>query len=392
VSSLPGRGELIAALRDVEAWGDRRAWQGTDPYDGLNATRFVGPLRRFRRGRQAITQLVKRSPVDLRSLLGIPPGRSSAALAHVVSSYVLNGFLPAGERERKLLRTLELLLAARCEGYDDACWGYHFDVQTRVFFYPRGAPNTIATSFAALALLDAYESTGDEELLETASSAARFFLRHVPLTEGREGAYFGYLVGDRTPIHNANLLACAVLARVSAATGDERMRTAADAGVRYTVAHQRRDGSWPYAERSGLRWVDGFHTGYVLDCLHVCRVHGLESAREETLVRGLAYYGSRLFLPDGTPKYTDTSVHPIDIQCAAQAIQTFSVAGLADPSQGELAARVYRFALERMRRSDGAFIFQRRRLWTNRAAHVRWAQAPMLLALTHLLRLSDGLA
>jgi hypothetical protein len=38
-----------------------------------------------------------------------------------------------------------------------------------------------------------------------------------------------------------------------------------------------------------------------------------------------------------------------------------------------------------MRRSDGAFHFQRQRRFVNRAPHVRWVQAPMLSALVTLL-------
>jgi hypothetical protein len=37
-----------------------------------------------------------------------------------------------------------------------------------------------------------------------------------------------------------------------------------------------------------------------------------------------------------------------------------------------------------MRGEDGLFIFQRRRLWTNRVPHMRWVIASMLLGLTHL--------
>src|SRR5204862_543544 len=144
------------------------------------------------------------------------------------------------------------------------------NVLPRVFFYPRGAPNSIATSFAGLALVDAFERTRDEALLDRAAGAARFFLAHVPQTPSGRGAFFGYLVGDRTPIHNANLLVCALLARVHAHAGDERLRRAAEAGVAYSVGLQRDDGSWPYAERPGLQWVDGYHTGYVLDSLIAC--------------------------------------------------------------------------------------------------------------------------
>ncbi len=378
--------QVLEAARRLEAWGSSREWTGSDPYDGLNATRFAGLLRRSVAGRKILTQAVKRSPLDLRALLGIRSGRSAAALAAVTSAYARNGFLPADEAAEKLTRVTGILESLRCDGFEELCWGYHFDVQTRVFFYPRGAPNSIATAFAGAALLDGYESTADARLLEKAVSACDFFLRHVPQTPAREGGYFGYLVGDRTPIHNANMLVCALLARAGRETGRQDLLDAADAGVAYTLAHQAENGAWPYGEEPHLRWVDGFHTGYVLDALRDCIRAGLPSASNEALDRGLSFYRRALFLEDGTPKYTTRSTFPIDIQCVAQGIQTFALAG--DP----WALTVFRFALQRMRRPDGAFAFQRRRLWRNVAPHVRWGQAPMLLALAQLLRteLPDG--
>ena len=379
---------MLASLRALERWGSERDWTGTDPYDGLNATRLVGPLRASTAGRRVVTQIVKRSPLDPRPLLGIPPGRSAAAVAHVVSSYALDGFLPEDEALAKLRRSLELLDELRCAGFEEPCWGYHFDVQTRVFFYPRGAPNTIATAFAGFALLDAHERTGDELLLRRAEGAGDFFIRHVPQTPAPGGAYFGYLVGDRTPIHNANMLVCALLARLHFRLGRKDFGEAANRGVAYTVARQRADGSWPYAERPGLDWVDNYHTGYVLDCLLTCA--GLPAADDDALARGLDYYRRALFLADGTPKYTSTSLYPIDIQCVAQGIQTAALAAHRDARLRNLAWRVFDYAERRMRRRDGAFFFQRRRVWTNRIAHVRWGAAPMLLALTHLLRISEA--
>lgn len=374
--------ELLEATRALESWGSQRNWLGSDPYDGLNTTRLLTPLRRWRHGRHVLTQVVKRSPIDLRPLLGIPAARSSAALAHMVSAYSLNGFLPPEEASAKLDRALRLLESLRCEGFEEPCWGYHFDVQTRVFFYPRGAPNTIATSFAGAALLDAYESGHDAALLERAEAVGDFFLRHVPQTPGRPGAYFGYLVGDRTPIHNANMLVCALLARLASHTDRDDFTRAATAGVAYTVAHQHFDGSWRYAEQPRLGWIDNFHTGYVLESLLTCHEAGIASADASALVRGLDFYRHNLFLEDGTPKYTTTSTYPVDIQCVAQAIQTFALA----ERHRDQAWKVFSYAMEHMRRPDGSFYFQHRRLWSNPISHVRWGAAPMLLALTHLLR------
>lgn len=381
------RQDAIELARRLESWGTEREWRGTDPYEGLNATRLIAPLRASPLGRRLLIQAVKRSPLDLRRLLGIDPEADAAAVALVASAYARNGFLDSAEAEGKLHAVLSLLERMRSPGHSEPCWGYHFEVQSRVVHYRRGEPNTIATAFGANALLDAHEALGDPSLLRRAQAVAEFFLRHIEQTKTSEGAYFGYHPGDRSPIHNSNMLACAVLARTSAAIGSKEMAEAAAEGLRYTVEHQRPDGSWPYGERADLEWVDNFHTGYVLDSLRACIDAGIGGSEAEHAWRhGLRFYRRTLFLADGTPKYFTTRVHPIDALSVAQGIQSLSIAARHDPACGEAARRVLDFALQRMLRRDGLPIFQRRRLWVNRALHVRWVVAPLLLALTHLIR------
>ncbi len=377
------RDVVLDAARALERWGGARDWIGTDPYDALNHTRLV-PALRSRLASRVVMQMVKRSPVDLRPLLGVPPALSSVTLAYLVGVYSRAGFLPREAAQAKLERSIDRLLEARCLGFDEPCWGYHFDVHTRVFSYPKGAPNTIATAFAGLALLDAHEYTGDQRALEYAHGAAEFFLRHVPQTDEAGGAFFGYLVGDRTPIHNSSMLVSALLARLGRRLNRPELTSAAGAGAGYTIARQRPDGSWPYGELPHLGWVDNFHTGYVLECLLTCYEQEAGSGVLGALERGLEFYATALFRRDGAPKYTPTAQYPIDCQCVAQAIQTFARAATLFPDYRAWADRAFDFALRRMRRADGAFIFQRRRLWVNRTPHMRWCEAPMLLALTHL--------
>jgi hypothetical protein len=381
--------ELAAAVRAAQAlerWGSTRGWRGPDPYDALNASRLPRAVRRSPLASRIVTQAVKRSPVDLRPGLGVPPGLSAATLADVIAAYARNGFMDDREAGTKLRECIAALAELRCTSFAEPCWGYHFDVQTRVFFYPRTSPNTIATAFAGLGLLDAYEIAGVENAMVLAVGAGEFFLRHVPQTGSESGAYFGYLPGDRTPIHNANMLVAALLARLARLTGRTDFAVAARAAVEYTVTRQLPDGAWLYGEEPNLRWVDGFHTGYVLDCLLTCIEADVSGeTAEPAWRRGLHYYAKVLIEPDGTPRYTPASRYPIDGQCVAQALSTLSRAAAREP---ELAARrwdVLAFALRRMTSSDGAFVFQREAHWVNRIAHPRWVQAPMLAALTHLI-------
>jgi hypothetical protein len=375
--------ELLDVLRALDAWTSERGWAGTDPYDGLNATRLATPLHRSAIGRRLLTQIVKRSPIDLRPPLGIKPVPSAAALAHFASSYAIGQFLAPEVAAAKLERSLHAMLELRCESHSGLAFGYPFDVQTRVFFYPRGAPNTIATAFAGGALLDAYAATGEERWLGHAEDVGAFFVDEVPQTSARGGAFFGYLVGDRTPIHNANLLVCALLARLGAVLSRADLVDRATEGVAYTLAHQREDGSWPYGEGASLGWVDNFHTGYVLESLLRCAGAGIE-LDHGCLDRGLRYYRDSLFLADGTPRYTPDSIYPVDIQCVAQGIQTFSLAAGSRPEYEAAAGIAFGYGVRRMRRRDGAFAFQRRRLWANRTPHMRWCEAPMQHALAHL--------
>jgi hypothetical protein len=390
--------ELADLARFLADWGHERKWIGTDPYDGLAATRVPAFVKRQPIGRKVLIQAVKRSPVNVRPLLGVPVSDDPAALSWVASAYAIGGFLEPAEEEARLRAIIERLLELRSSRFEEPSWGYHWAFESRIFRQPAWSPCTIPTAYVGVALIDAYERLGDRELLTLAEGVGRYFLRHVPQHEDRGGAYFAYWPSDqseihtRTPVHNANLHVCGLLAKLSMHTaGDpEEFAGPARLGVGYALAHQRSDGAWPYGERSNLAWVDNFHTGYVLDSLRFCRDAGLDPRLDEAIARGLDYYARHLFLADGTPKYYDDNIYPIDSQCYAQAIQTLAIAADDDPRYLELGHRVLTWTLANMRRRDGAFKFQRRRFWVNPAAHVRGTMASMLLGMAYLLRATDS--
>ncbi len=335
-------------------------------------------------------QLHKRSPIDLSRPLGVPRGENANTIAHVLSAYARSGSAGLDDLGFGGVAgtewAIDRLEALRSPGYEEPCWGYHFDVETRFFFYSRRTPNTIATSFAGLALLAAAEERGSERARELAEGVGEFLLRRIELTAapGGNGAFLGYFPGDRTPIHNASMLAASVLACLHAAGGRDEYAEVAREAVAFALAHQRPDGSWPYAEGELGAWVDNFHTGYVLDSLLRC---GLALGDEDALAgwrRGLSFFRERLFDPGGVPRFTTDRTHPIDGQCVAQSIETFALGSRLHPELLADAGQVLGFGLRRMRRRDGAFAFQRHRTFVNRAAHVRWVEAPMLSALVSL--------
>ncbi len=380
--------ELAAAIERIRAWGEARDWRGYDPYDALNSP--LAPFLTLGRplGRRLMTQAVKLSPLNLRPVLLVHPEWNAKALALVASGY-LRLAMHSGEELAKAgaSRWLNWLVDHPAPGSTSTAWGYHFDVQTRFFGYARETPNTIATTFVVQALVEGYELLGDERWAGGARAAGDFLSEAMLVREGGR-TYFRYLRAEQDLVHNANLLACAALARTARATGEESLLEPVGAALATSLAAQADDGSWPYAEASGQRWVDNFHTAYVLESLAHCAASFPEV--EGPLQRGIAYWEKALFLADGTPKYFPDRIHPLDAHSYATAIDTWLALIDRHPRALDRAARLATLLVERMLDRSGYVHFQRRRFWTSKVPFVRWTTAPTFRALAGLLLARRG--
>jgi len=127
-------------------------------------------------------QTVKRSPLDLRPVLGIRPDDDPASLAWVLAAHCAAEFVAPDVRSRQIDALVARILELRSPAYEEPCWGYHYDMQSRVFFYPKGDPNVIATTFVGQALMDVHDLRGGGDLLEVIHGIGRFHIRHVPQT------------------------------------------------------------------------------------------------------------------------------------------------------------------------------------------------------------------
>jgi hypothetical protein len=366
---------LEHAVEGVRNWGESRDWRGYDPYDGLNSPLAPVLTLGTSLGRRLLTQVVKRSPLNLRPVLAVRPGWNAKALAIVGSAYAR--LTAAGDTSAReaAIRWIRMLAD------DGPGWGYHFDVQTRFFRYTSGTPNTIASSFVAQTFLDGYELLGDDRSGEEALGAARFLVDRMRAI-GKSGPYFRYLEREDEVVHNANFLACAVLARTARCLHVSELAEVAAEAAASSLRAQRDDGSWPYAAGEGRDWVDNFHTGYVLESLAECEAVALGVS--DQLTRGLDYWERELFLADGTPKYYSDRTLPLDAHNYAQAIETWLA--VADRRPGALASaeRTADLLIAGFLASDGHVRFQRGRVLTNSVPFVRWTTAPTFRAFARL--------
>jgi polysaccharide biosynthesis protein VpsJ len=368
------------ALTRIRRWGEARDWRGYDPYDALNSPLAPYLTLGTRLGRRVLTQAVKLSPFNLRPALRIAPAWNAKAIALVASAYARLGAARDDRTALEQARRWLGWLVDNSTADTGLGWGYHFDVQTRFFSYPRKTANVIATSFAAHALLDGQDLLGEERWGKAAERSCEFLLARLVEDDG-ERLYFRYLPAEKELVHNANVLGCSVLARTAALLGRDDLGETARRALSASLDAQRPDGSWPYAEGEGHGWVDNFHTGYVLEGLAVCEP--IVPVRSQ-LKRGVDYWERELFLPDGTPKYFAERIWPIEAHNYAQAIETWLA--VASWRQGALdaAERCAAQLVERMLTRDGHVVFQRRRWWTSRVPYVRWTTAPAFRALARL--------
>ena len=356
-----------------------RSFSGRDPYDALNATRVPAPVLGNRVGRRVLTQAVKRSPVPLQTVLGVPEQADAYTLGHALLTVARLASVDAESRWRAVCHGLHTRLQETAmQGDGWSAWGYHFPVHTRFFSYEPSTPNLIVTAFVAKGLASA-TCAGLLDAGDDVAGVARFILTALPRTEDATGQCFGYVPGEPAAVHNANMLAALVLCEAAEVCGEAAWAGEAWQSARFTVARQAVDGSWPYSEERYGRWVDGFHTGFVLEGLaRVVRATGDADLRR-SLVRGLMYYVAQLFGPHGEPKYYPHRAWPLDALSAAQGVETLCVA-LAGPAAGAVPGQLEWIA-RRLLRPDGRVAYQVHRAWTDWRQFPRWSSAPLMSAL-----------
>ncbi len=367
--------EARAAAEQLFAWAKDRNFEGYDPYDALNSPIVRAAAFGTRWGRIAWTQLLRRSPVNLRPLLGIKPGANPKALGLFLESSVKLGDRAAAES------LVDRLAALRSPNAPGAAWGYNFPWQNRFQLLPRLTPTAVNTAFIGHALLDCYDAFQTRRALELALATADFFLGALRRKPDEDGAFcFSYTPLDGNYVHNANVLAASLLARLAARHGVEKARKPALNALEYTLRRQRPDGSWFYAERQEQRWIDSFHTGFVLEALRRFLNLGMADGAAGAYRKGVEFYAENFFLTDGTPKYYCDRLYTVDIHAPAEAVCFFSGAG---PEYRALADRVLLWTLRNMRDArTGVFYYRKSRLWTIKTPYMRWSQAWSLRALS----------
>jgi len=118
-------------------------------------------------------------------------------------------------------------------------------------------------------------------------------------------------------------------------------------------------------------WIDNFHTGFNLCALRSIGRFAHTNEFEPNEIRGLDYYRSNFFEPDGAPRYFHDRKYPVDIHSAAQSIITLLALNDLNPDNINSACKVLWWTIEHMWDKRGYFYYQQHRWWKNCVPKVR---------------------
>jgi hypothetical protein len=371
----------------------RNDFAGYDPFDGLNSGLFrVFPALKKGLFGLAWIQLHKRSPLNLRTICGIPKRRNPKGVALFILG-LLQDYARSGDAGC-LVQATELadwLITQQSDKgqWQHACWGYHFDWNARAFFVPKGKPNMITTVYVARALYALSQVVTAPQYRQASLDSAHFIVDTL-YTEHEGRAFFAYIPGETAFVHNASLWGAAWVAVAAKELGNQAYTELALQVAWQSVREQALDGSWVYGSRHHHQFIDGFHTGYNLEALHIIRQAVETEEFNDAISRGLAFYKTELFEDDGTAKYYHNNRYPLDMHSVAQAVFTLLTVSATAADQA-LAQRVLSWSLQEMQiAGTNQFFYQKNKNFTNKINYIRWTQAWVYFAFAFYQRHLEG--
>ncbi|WP_052065705.1 terpene cyclase/mutase family protein [Thalassospira australica] len=344
------RAGLIDIRDRVLARMARDGFAGADPFDGLESRLFqASGLGRLGLARLCWVQAIKRGPDVLRKAARIP---------HMVNPKTLALLSGAGTGV-VLADVRDDLLALQ---NPDGGWGYPFAWQARAFYAKHHQSNAIVTSFGVDGLMETGVLADHPALIRAAEFIAGPLWRD---------SYFAYFDHTDVEIHNASLWAGFALLRIIGPNAKSEQ------AVARVLRAQRSDGGWTYGTRAHHGFIDGFHTGYILDLLGRFRASGMVGL-DDALACGWGFYRSHCFDHNGLPRSFADKDGYRDAHAVAQAMASLCRFGDMDG-----AVKVARWAAENLFDPERDVFFAGiGRLGPDRRNYMRWTQAWMVWGLS----------
>jgi hypothetical protein len=321
------------------------------------------------------------------------PQRFPIADAHYAMGFA---FLARALRDdthyRRAVHFLEILKETRSRDYEECCWGYPFNWETRTGTFKAGTPLITTVPYVYEAFSDVYAIDGDQKWLRIMRSIAEHgFKRYREMEIEPDAASCGYRPGPDDPcgVINASAYRAFLLTRAGIELSEPPYIEAARRNLNFVLASQNPNGSWYYSTDGARDFVDHFHTCFVLKALaKIEQLTGWAQCRN-AIDCGVNYYVKNLFDTQGLPipfsKAPRLTVYRRELYDYAECINLATLLYGRFPELDRILMTVVTDLLARWQKRDGSFRARELLLgWDNVPMH-RWAQSQVFRSLCFLL-------
>ncbi len=337
--------------------------------------------------RRIAIQINARLPVSIR-MIGMKSMMHTKTLSDFLSIYSLQYSRTQDDIYlKKAQNILEELLLIKIKTYSGIGWGLNFPYTTRFVNAGISTPNLYNTVNSLNAILDYYNLIHDSKIKNQIRTIISFVINDLGITNIDDDlAWISYFPNQKHATFNVNAMAAASFVRTNYVLDEELVKKETIIRLtKFIVKHQNSNGSWYYALSDNGKWIDGFHTGFILESLATIQsfysnVPGLYSS----LLSGYNYFISNLFTDDFWPSYYPKTKYPIESQNCAQAIQTIAnISSVLKMNNREKLKKIIENVISVLYNKKGYFYYKKSKNLTYKQIYFRWSQSPMVLSLIH---------
>ncbi len=326
------------------------------------------------------------------------PQRFPIADAHYAMGFAMLSQVLNDERYyRRAVHFLEVLETTRCPGYENYCWGYPFNWETRRGTMWAQTPLITTVPYVYEAFFEVHRIDRDRRWRDIMRSIAEHAVRDYhdyPTSPTASSCSYNPDPEEHGGVINASAYRGFLLTRAAVDFGEPRYREIAGRNLNFVLESQNPDGSWYYSVDGERDFVDHFHTCFVLKALAKVEELTGDCACTAAIERGVEYYVGNLFDERGLPKPFSRrprlTVYRRELYDYAECINLAVLLQDRFPALDRILARAVDFSA--WQKTDGSFRSRQLLLgWDNVPMH-RWAQSQFFRSLSFLLyRNSSGI-
>ena len=393
--------EIWRAAESFQDWLAMQNGESYDPYDVWGTKFGVFSRRIYYNRRLPAAPLV--IPVLLMEIL-CPQWRTlfvskqkfATADAHLGLAF-LNLYEITGEQIylEKAEALGQSLLALSVPGYHGYCWGYPFDWQQNTGLWKKNTPFITGTPYCFELFAKLFDMTEEQRYLDVCRGIAEFVdkdLHDTPTSPTATACSYSPI--DHGLVLNTSAYRAMVLFDAANRLDKREYAVTATGNLNFILENQREDGSWLYSLDEGERFVDHFHTCFVLKNLWKINQRLQSPDVSQALRKGFAYYERELFTDEGLPKQfavkPRTAIVRLEMYDVAESISLGALLKDEIPGAFTIAKRLVQQLCQDWQLPDGHFLT---RIYAGGFRHtlgyLRWPQANLFYALTNFLRASS---